>query len=464
MQSPLPSRICVEARRPTRTALAPCNLPRPSLARIPDQIIEQVREAHDIVDVVGRAVQLKRAGAGYKGLCPFHDEKTPSFTVHPGRQTYKCFGCNKGGNVLTFVMETQGLSFPESVRQLAEERGIQVPDSAAHDPQMDQRVEALRNALRCAHRFFVESLASAEGAEARAYLRKRGYDEDAVKEFGLGYAPDSWDRLRLAAQKAGVSERALDDAGLVRTRTKGDGFYDYYRHRIMFPIADAQGRLVTFAGRALDPEDPAKYMNGPETTVFKKSGVLYAYHRARESIRRKGEALLMEGYTDVLMCQLHGFENAVAGMGTAFTERQAGLIRRLVDRVVLLYDADSAGQSAAERALEVLLEKGMEVRIALLPEGRDVDEILLEEGAEALDAILAESRDVFEFKLGLLGGKYDLATPRGRAKASEELVALATHVESAIERDQLLRTIAERLGGGPASEAVLRKEAARQMT
>ena len=212
MQSPLPSRICVEARRPTRTALAPCNLPRPSLARIPDQIIEQVREAHDIVDVVGRAVQLKRAGAGYKGLCPFHDEKTPSFTVHPGRQTYKCFGCNKGGNVLTFVMETQGLSFPESVRQLAEERGIQVPDSAAHDPQMDQRVEALRNALRCAHRFFVESLASAEGAEARAYLRKRGYDEDAVKEFGLGYAPDSWDRLRLAAQKAGVSERALDDA------------------------------------------------------------------------------------------------------------------------------------------------------------------------------------------------------------------------------------------------------------
>ncbi|MDJ0522319.1 MAG: DNA primase [Planctomycetota bacterium] len=433
------------------------------MARIPDHIIEQVREAHDIVEIVRRAVPLKQAGAGFKGLCPFHDEKTPSFTVHPGRQTYKCFGCGKGGNVFGFLMETAGLNFPEAVRQLAEERGIEVPRDRAPDPEADERFERIRQALSAAHRVFVRALASDAGREARDYLERRGYDAEARKRFGLGYAPPSWDHLIGEAAKAGVSVEALEHAGLVVPRRERDGHYDRFRHRVMFPIADARGRLATFAGRTLDPDDPAKYMNGPETDVFKKTNVLYALHRARDAVRRSGEALLMEGYTDVLMCHMHGFENAVAGMGTAFTQPQARQLARIAERVILLYDADDAGRLAAERALEVLLQEGLEVRVALLPEGRDVDEILLEEGPEALHAVLAESRDLFEFKLGVLAGRHDLGTPRGRAKASEELVASITNVKSAIERDQLLRMVAERLGGGPDTEAVLRQEMARRL-
>jgi DNA primase len=436
------------------------------VARIPDHIIDQVRDAHDVVEVVGRTVPLKKAGSGYKGLCPFHDEKTPSFTVNPGRQTFKCFGCGKGGNVFTFLTETQGLNFPEAVRQLAEERGIHVPASRPADPEVDSRIDRIRKALAFAHRFFVGALASPEGDEARAYLADRGYDAAAIEQFGLGYAPAAWDRLLAAAAKAGVPADALDEAGLVvpkadGAQSRGRAFYDRFRHRIIFPIADGRGRLATFAGRTLDPEENAKYLNGPETTVFKKANVLYALHRAREAIRRKGEALLMEGYTDVLMCHLNGFEHAVAGMGTAFTERQAGLLRRLVDRVVLLYDGDAAGQIAAERALDVLLEQGLEVRIALLPPDRDVDEILLEEGPPALEKILGEARELFEFKLGLLAERHDLGTPRGRARASEELLASVARVRSPLERDQLLRFIAERLGGGPDTEQVLRAEFAR---
>ncbi len=431
------------------------------MARIPEHIIEQVREAHDVVDVVGQSVVLKKAGAGYKGLCPFHDEKTPSFTVSPTRQTFKCFGCGKGGNVFTFLTETQGLNFPEAVRLLAERRGIHVPAPTPSDPEQDSRIEGIRRALSFAHRFFVETLQGPDGSEARRYLHERGYDDEAITRFGLGYAPAAWDRLLQAAQRGGVPARALDDAGLVLPKREGQGFYDRFRHRVIFPIADPQGRLVTFAGRTLDPEENAKYLNGPETAVFKKANVLYGMHKARESIRRSGEALLMEGYTDVLMCHLNGFERAVAGMGTAFTERQASLLRRLTDRVVLLYDGDSAGQVAAERALDVLLAQDLEVRVALLPAERDVDEILLEEGPEALDAILADARELFEFKLGLLAGRHDLSTPRGRSKAIEAILGSVAKVKSPIERDQLIRLVAERLGRGPETESVLRSELAR---
>ncbi|MDF1702425.1 MAG: toprim domain-containing protein, partial [Planctomycetota bacterium] len=226
----------------------------------------------------------------------------------------------------------------------------------------------------------------------------------------------------------------------------------------MFPIADARGRLCTFAGRAMDPDDPAKYMNGPETLVFHKSEVLYALHRARDSIRRRGEALLMEGYTDVLMCHLHGFDHAVAGMGTAFTERQARHLARHCERVVLVYDADDAGRAAAEKSLDMLLREGLEVRVALLPEGRDVDEILQEEGTYAFQAVLDDSLELFAFKLAAAGRRHDLESPRGRAKASEEILQSVMQVQSELERDQLLRMIAEQLGGGAETERVLRRD------
>ena len=430
------------------------------MARIPDHIIDQVRDAHDIVEVVQRTVPLKRAGSGYKGLCPFHDEKTPSFTVHPDRQTFKCFGCGKGGNVFGWLTETQGLNFPEAVRQLAEERGIEVPTTGRSDPEQDERFETIRKVLGVAHRFFVRALGSDEGREARAYLERRGYDADAQRQFGLGFAPAAWDRLLEAAAKSGFKPEDLEAAGLVIPRREGDGFYDRFRHRVMFPIADARGRLCTFAGRAMDPDDPAKYMNGPETLVFRKSEVLYALHRARESIRRRGEALLMEGYTDVLMCHLHGFDHAVAGMGTAFTDRQARHLARHCERVILVYDADDAGRAAAEKSLDILLREGLEVRVALLPEGRDVDEILLEDGTYLFQQVLDASLELFEFKLQAAASRYDLDTPRGRAKASEEILASVVQVKSELERDQLISLIAERLGGGMETQRLLHERAA----
>lgn len=430
------------------------------MARIPDHIIDQVRDAHDIVEVVQRSVPLKRAGGGYKGLCPFHDEKTPSFTVHPGRQTFKCFGCGKGGNVFGWLTETQGLNFPEAVRQLAEERGIEVPTTGRSDPEQDERFEKIRKALGLAHRFFVRTLADDAGREARGYLERRGYDAEAQRQFGLGFAPASWDALLTAAARSGLTPQDLEAAGLVIPRREDDGFYDRFRNRVMFPIADARGRLCTFAGRAMDPDDPAKYMNGPETLVFRKSEVLYALHRARESIRRRGEALLMEGYTDVLMCHLHGFDHAVAGMGTAFTERQARHLARHCERVILVYDADEAGRAAAEKSLDMLLREGLEVRVALLPEGRDVDEILLEDGTYLFQKVLDESLELFDFKLGAAGARHDLDTPRGRAKASEEILASVVQVKSELERDQLIAMIAERLGGGPDTARLLGRRAA----
>ncbi len=428
---------------------------------IPDAVLEQVREAHDIVDVVGRAVPLKPAGRNFKALCPFHDEKTPSFTVNPERQTFKCFGCGKGGNVFHFLMETQGLSFPEAVRQLAQERGIALPETrgAPAAPRREQ-IDPLRRALAFAHRTYVECLEGPEGAEARAYLERRGYDAAARRAFGLGYAPAAWDRLLTRATRQGLAPRALLEAGLLVAR-EGGGHYDRFRHRVIFPIADGQGRLVTFAGRTLDPDEQAKYLNGPETPLFKKAHTLYMLHRARDAIRKAGEALLLEGYTDVLMCHRFGFDRAVAGMGTAFTERQARLLKRFGSRVVLLYDGDEAGRLAAERSLDLLLAEGLEVRVALLPEGRDADEILLEEGPAALEAILSRAVGFFEYRLGLLAARHDLNTPRGRSEASEALVASILKVRSPVERDLLLRQVAERLGGGPATEGALRQVAAR---
>ncbi len=429
---------------------------------IPQDVIDTVLAAHDVVEVVGRYVPLKSAGRSYKALCPFHDEKTPSFTVNPDRQTYKCFGCGKGGNVFRFLMDQEGLTFPEAVRLLAKERAITIPDTRGRTPEEEGRVEAVRRALASAQAFFVKHLLSPGGTEARAYLAHRGYDAEAIRRFGLGYAPPGWDTLLQAAAKAKILPSVLEDAGLVVRRDDRSGYYDRFRHRVIFPIADLQGRVVTFGARALGSDDNPKYLNGPETVVFKKANTLYALDRARESIRRDGDALLMEGYTDVLMCHLHGLASAVAGMGTAFTPRQAMLLKRFAKRVILVYDGDEAGQTAAERTLDILLPEGLEVRACFLPVGRDIDEILLEEGREAVDVLLGASLDVLDFKLAVLARRHDLETPEGRARVGEALAATIVKHPSPVLRDQLMAEASERLGG-LGLEQGLRLEAGRHV-
>jgi DNA primase len=407
---------------------------------IPQDVIDQVLAAHDIAEVVGRYVTLKGAGRSMKALCPFHEEKTPSFTVNPERQSFKCFGCGKGGNVFGFLMEHQGLTFPEAVRALASERGIRVPEREGERREEPGRVESILRAVAFAQAFFQRSLAGPAGEEARGYLLSRGYDAEAVQRFGLGYAPVGWDRLHVAAAEVGIGGPLLEEAGLGLQADDGRR-RDRFRHRITFPISDLRGKVVTFGARALAPDDQPKYLNGPETPVFRKSSVLFALDRAREAIRRTGEALLMEGYTDVLMAHRTGVDRAVAGMGTAFTPDQAGLLKRFAQRVVLVYDGDDAGRAAAERTTDVLLERGLEVRIASLPEGRDVDEVLLEEGVPAFEAIVASAQDVLDFKVSLLEARLDLESPSGRARAVEALAATVAKVPSLPERDQLFRRI-----------------------
>lgn len=434
------------------------------MATIPDEVLQRVRDAHDIVEVVQRTLELKRTGPAWKACCPFHEEKTPSFQVNPRLQIFKCFGCGKGGNVFHWLMEARGLTFREAVQMLAEERSIEVPlaGGARDASSRDERREIAR-ALSFAERWFQHTLATDAGTEARAYLARRGYGEAEIKRFGLGFAPPAWDGLVQSAAKRGLDGRLLAAAGVAKTRPRGDGWYDAFRHRIVFPIRDAQGTLVTFAGRTLDPAEAAKYLNGPETAVFSKARTLYALDRARDTLRKSGEALLLEGYTDVLMCHVHGLEGAVAGMGTALSEGQGRLLARFAERVVLLYDGDAAGQAAAERAIDVLLPTGLQVRVATLPADRDVDEILLEEGRAGVDAILGNAKDWFEHRYDLEAGRHDLTDPRGRSRAAEVLLRPILLLTNELERQQRLRDLAERLGGdlnGVGAEEALRRMAA----
>jgi DNA primase len=429
------------------------------LGRIPQDVLDRVLSAHDVVEVVSRSVPLQKAGRAWKALCPFHEEKTPSFTVNPDRQTFKCFGCQAGGNVFGFLMKREGLTFPEAVRLLAAEKGIPVPEAGRRGAGDESRIEGVRAALALAQDLYVKTLASEAGTAARAYLAHRGFPPEAVREYGLGLSPAGWEGLLDAAKARRVPAAVLEDAGLVIRRDSGTSWFDRFRGRLMFPIADPQGRVVSFGARALEGEQP-KYLNGPETPVFSKGRTLYGLDRAKDGIRAAGHAILMEGYTDVLMAHRHGVGAAVAGMGTAFTTDQARLLARHTTRVVLLYDGDKAGRLAAEKSLDVLLVEGLEVRIALLPEGRDVDEVLLEEGVERLDAIVAAAKGLFDFKIDQLATRLDLRSVRDRAVAAEELLQSAVKVRSAIERDLLLQRIAERLG---VPEATLRAEGVRRV-
>lgn len=430
------------------------------MGRIPQDVIDRVLALHDIVELVGRSVPLKKAGRAWKALCPFHDEKTPSFTVDPVRQTFKCFGCGKGGNAFGWLMERDGLRFHEAVRTLAAEKGVVVPDvvGGRGDAPDVSKVTAIREAVALAQDLYVRTLWGPEGAHARAYLEKRGFPPPASKALGLGLSPEGWDGLITAAKAKGVRAEVLEDAGLAVRRERGDGHYDRFRARLMFPIADVSGRIVTYGARALREGDQPKYLNGPETPVFTKGRTLYALDRAKDGIRKVGYSILMEGYTDVLMAHLHGFTAAVAGMGTALTPEQARMLARFAPKVVLLYDGDAAGRAAAEKNLDLVLEQGLEVRVALLPEGRDVDEVLLEEGVEALAAILDRALDVFDFKAGQLAATLDLGTERGRAQAAERMADVIVRVKSPIERDLLFPRVAERLR---VRETLLRAEAGR---
>lgn len=355
-----------------------------------DRTLTEIRERTDIVEIVGQYVQLKKSGQGFTGLCPFHNEKGPSFHVHPMKRIFHCFGCQKSGNVFTFLMLIEGVPFPEAVERLARKTGVTIEKEERRRARPERQVtpdeERCLAALEWAARYFHFNLT--EGKEfqfARDYVKSRGLTEASIKKFQIGVAPKGWDTLQGLMKKRGYQFADLLAAGLVARRENGpqDQGYDRFRNRLMFPILNTEGKVVGFGARALAPDDTPKYLNSAETPVFQKSRILYGLHENQRGIRLKGEAVIVEGYMDVVGLSESGVDNAVAGMGTAFTEDQARLIRQLTRRVVTVFDADAAGTEASRRSISLFLQTGIFAKDITLPDGLDPDEYALKYGKDS---------------------------------------------------------------------------------
>ena len=415
------------------------------MPRIPEELIERVREATDIVEIVAEHVQLHKRGRNYFGLCPFHGEKTPSFSVNPELQIYRCFGCGAGGNVFKFLQEVDHTSFLEAVSLLAQRHRIALPraqDAAGQDDVSD----LLYRANEEARDFYHQVLRQNQGRAALAYLRSRGLTDETIARFGLGYAPPAWDALLNAAGGKGLKAAVLEKAGLALPRQSGSGYYDRFRDRATFPIANLSGRTIGFGARALKADQEPKYLNSPETPIYRKSAVLYGLHHGREAIRARKCALIVEGYMDLLSLVQCGIGNVVASSGTALTEEHCRLLARYAPQVVLVFDGDAAGSAASLRAIEVLLGAGLDARVVSLPGGHDPDSFVRETGPEGMLAAVERAGSALDFHLEQLARQWDLSTLVGKAQAAESVKPLLGRCQDAVRRDLMLREVAQRLG------------------
>lgn len=411
-----------------------------------EDALDEVRAKSDIVEVVSEYVALKPAGKTHKGLCPFHVEKTPSFTVSREKQLFYCFGCGAGGDVFSFVMKAENVSFSEAVKLLAERAGVPLLEEAQEAREAREKRRLLYDVNEAACKYFQRTLLeSSEAAEARAYLRKRGLSKEGVEKFRLGYALPSWDETLKALTRSGLSREALLAAGLVVPGKDRDSCYDRFRARLMFPISDATGRVIGFGGRVLDDSTP-KYLNSPETALFTKGRNLYGLHLAKDAIRKDSLAVIVEGYMDAIACHEHGFGNVVASLGTALTKDQARMVSRYASQVVIAYDADAAGAAATIRGMEILAGAGLGVRVATLPSGEDPDSTLRKIGRDALSRALSDARSLLDYKLYVVVSRADRARIDGKVEAAREVASVLAQVESAVERAEYARKAAGDLG------------------
>ena len=436
------------------------------MARISDTAIEQIRTAVDLVDVVSDYVRLKKQGTRFVGLCPFHNEKTPSFSVDAQQGLFHCFGCKRGGDLYKFVEYIEGVGFLDAVRLLGARAGIELAEDDSSE-ERDQR-ESMLGALRFAAKFYFDRLKEAQGRRGLAYLKERGFAKETIQAFGIGYAPDSWDALLEAARAASFKEETLEAVGLIKQRQSGDGYYDVFRDRVMFPILSPVGKVLGFGGRvvpgsaqASDDYTPAKYINSPETEVFHKKEALYGIKQAKTAIRAAEEALLVEGYADVVSLHQAGINHAVACSGTALTTQQVKLISRYARSIVLLYDADSAGRAAAEKGIEVVLDGGLAVSVITLPEGADPDSFVQQFGAEAFRRMLAEKRqDFVSFLVRQAQRAGMLDTPEGKGETGQRLINAIARIENPIAQDEYVLRAAAELG---VPDATLRPQLRRRL-
>ena len=414
---------------------------------IPENLIEDIRDDTDIVEVISELVLLKKRGKNYVGLCPFHSEKTPSFSVNPENQMFYCFGCGIGGNVFTFLMKYHGFNFVDAVKTLADRAGIQLPlekdISPAHKEKSDLR-KRLYAINELASKFFNFCLKQPGGAEAIKYLEHRQIGETSVDKFQIGWAPSSWDNLCSFLKKRGYSNKEITLAGLGQVGKSGK-LVDCFRSRVMFPISDYKGRVVGFGGRVLETGEP-KYLNTGETDLFQKSHVLYGLHRAIPEIRKNGFAVIVEGYTDVISTHQAGIINVVASLGTALTKDQAKLLRRYGENVVIAYDADAAGAAATLKGMDILSQRDCRVRIAPVPEGYDPDTYIKSLGGEAfLELVKGKSLSLVEYRLEQACKKFDISSVSGRLAAVNEVIPALVRLENEVERVEYIKLVSRRL-------------------
>jgi len=422
---------------------------------------DRVKQQADIVRVIGEYVQLKKAGQNFRGLCPFHSEKSPSFNVHPTKQIYHCFGCGVGGDVFKFVMEMEKCSFPESIRVVAEKCGIAIPQPRERSPEErkeNQQRAALVEMHRVAQTFFTKQLESTpEGKVARAYLEDRGLEKTAIDQFGIGYAPSGGDLL-LRSLKQKYPEMLLVESGLV-SRDQSGRMFDRFRRRITFPIANESGKIVAFGCRALGDDMP-KYLNSPETPIYSKSNVLYHLDRAKEALRRSDFAVLVEGYMDAIAVARAGISNVVASCGTSLAEPQIKLLARFTRRVIVNYDPDTAGQTATERSISLLLEQDFEVRVLALPGKADPDKFIREQGTDAYIKVLKEAPPYVDYLIAR-ARRMDLTTGEGKRSAVNFLLPYVQKIPNRLLRSEWATRISQQLRlDEPVLRAALSKAAA----
>lgn len=415
------------------------------LQKYPRQIVSQVLAAIDIVDLIGGSLELKRAGSGrFVGLCPFHTEKTPSFTVNHDRQIYYCFGCEKHGDAISFLCEHDGLTFTEALQKLADKAGIRLPAPSERDSREDVERKTLVEIGRFAARHFRETLMDPmKGGKARQYLKSRALRPETENKFGLGYAPDSYNSLLDTARAAGFREDMLVGSGLVKKSERGT-VYDFFRDRLMIPIHDVSGNVVAFGGRDLSGgQATAKYINTHENLLYKKSRILFGLYENRDAIRRSKQAILVEGYFDLMRCSDAGIDNVVAPCGTALTQEQAHLIRRYATEVVVVFDGDAAGVRAAVRGVAILVQAGLTVRALVIPDGKDPDEYIRDAGAEAFAAAVNGADDFVAFYIRMSESR--ISTIEGRTQIADELFSMVQAIEEDLRRDEYLKQIARGL-------------------
>jgi len=411
-----------------------------------EAVRDRIRDATDIVDLVSEHVQLTRRGRNFLGLCPFHEEKTPSFSVNPDRQFYHCFGCGVGGDVFKFIQEIDRVTFVEAVKFLAERAGIALPERSGQSREETEAADKLYRANDLAQKYFHHLLLNdAVGASAQTYLRTRHLAGETIERFGLGYAPPEWDALLKVAGRRGLNPQILERAGLALPRSTGSGHYDRFRDRITFPIANLSDRTIAFGARALQPDQEPKYLNSPETPIYHKGRVLYGLSITRDAIRRQDAVLVVEGYMDLISIAQAGIQHVVATSGTALTEDHGRLLARFARQVVLLFDGDAAGSTAAMRACEALLGTGLDARVVSLPAEHDPDTFVQEYGADVLLERAENAQSVLDFYLEQLAQQHDLSSVEGKARAAERLKPLLAKPRDAVRRDLLLREVAERL-------------------